>query len=591
VSARRVAIYTAAFFAVTSLTITATRFGGGLALVWPGTGVAAALLLSLPRSQWCKALAALAAASTLATSLFGFGAAVAAPLAVVNVFEAWLVARLLLFARPGRDWFDEVGALASFVVVGGILAPALAALPGGLVASLVAPGPWTHHGFNWLAAHGLGTLMVLPLAYLASDRMKEGEVPARCGLAELAGHFLLVATVALLSLVRKDMPLLFLPILPVLLAAFRGGRQGATLGSLIVAGITLWAFYRHTSPIDAFPLSVAGKVLFLQFYLAIIVLLAIPVSVAMRQHQLVLAELEERKALKQLIAEHSDDALLNLGEAGNIRFASPAAERLTGMDDLEGHPLTVFFDPLDAELVGAMLARAGETPGQTATFERAVMREEGELWLEAKVRAVARVGKAAGLQGFAVTIRDVTARKELELDAIEAAETDTLTGLPNRRALLRTLESALTQSERRPQALAIIDLDHFKGINDTHGHLSGDDALTAVAGVMRRLSGPGRFFARLGGEEFALVANGRDFAAAQTLCELLRREIAALRFTSAAGIPFHITASVGLAQLGAGDTLAQALQAADILLYRAKRDGRNRVMTPASSAALALRAA
>lgn len=578
----RIAIYGAIFFAVTSLTIAMTRYGGGLALVWPGTGVAAAMLLGLPHSHWRFALPTIALLSALATSLFGFGPVMAGPLAIVNTFEGWLAARLLLLARPQRDWFDNVGALATFVAIGGIAVPALAAVPGGIVVSVFASGDWVQHGFHWVAGHGLGTVLALPFAYLvAASNNGRSRLSLSEGV-ELAGHLLLTLVVTELCIRQIDLPLLFVPIVPVLVTAFRGGRRGATLASMVVAGVTMSAYHQQVSPIDAFAVSEGGKVLFLQFYLVTISLLAIPVSVALRRHQMVLAELQERKALKLLIADHSDDVLLNLDEAGRIRYASPAGERMTGIDPLLGHPLSVFFDPLDSEMVRGVLAKAALNPDETATLERAVIHGEIELWLEARVRAVASVTTAGRLQGFAVTIRDVTARKQSELDAIEAAETDALTGLPNRRALLHCLDEALVHTERRPLALAIVDLDHFKGINDTHGHLSGDAVLKAVAGVMRRLSGPGRFFARLGGEEFALVATGRDFAAAETLCELLRREIAALGFVSGEGLRFHVTASVGLAQIGPGQTSPQALQAADLLLYRAKRAGRNRVMTTRS---------
>lgn len=575
--ARRIAIYGAVFFAVTSLTIALTRYGGGLAMVWPGSGIVAAMLLTLPRDYWPRALAVVAILSALATSLFGFGPALAGPLAVVNVLEAWLIARLMLFARPKHDWFDNVGALGAFVLTGGIVAPALAAIPGGFAAYMVAPGGLAHHFTGWLAAHGLGTVLVLPLAYLLSARERSAPGLSRRETVELAAHCVLIGVVAELSINQSDFPLLFLPIMPVLFAAFRLGRHGAALGSVIVAAITLRAFHLHVSPIDAFPVGESGKLLFLQFYLVTISLLAIPVSVLLRQQRLLLAELEERKALKRLIADHSDDALLNLDERGHIRYASPAGERLSGVSELVGRPLTLFFDPLDELLVRGALSRAAMAPGDTVTLERSMLRGEDQLWLEAKIRAVAPDGTPASLHGFAVTIRDVTTRKHAELDAIHSAETDALTGLPNRRALLRRLETSLAHADRRPFALAIIDLDHFKAINDTHGHLVGDAVLNAVARVMRRLSGHSRFFARLGGEEFAVLCTQSDFADSVAVCEEVRAAIAALTVEGPAGERLHVTASAGLARISSPCTTVEALQAADALLYAAKDGGRNRV--------------
>lgn len=577
----RIAAFAAAYFAITSLTIGWTRFGGGLALVWFGSAVAAVMLLGLPRTHWLRGMVAIMAVSALATSLFGFGPHMAAPLALINALEAWLIARLLLALRPQRDWLDNVSGLAALVAVGGIAAPGVAAVAGGLAASLAAPGSWFAHGTAWWAAHGLGTLIGFPIAYLATGGGRKelalGMTPARA--RELAGHLLLIAAVAWAAMGQTVLPLLFLPIVPLLLAALRCGREGAVFGTLVVSGVALWAFGQPASLVSGPEITPAQQVLFTQFYLATISLLALPVSVALRQHQLLLAELEERKAMELLVADHSDDALLNLDEHGLIRCASPAGARLSGDDALEGQGLGRFFDPLDEPLVRAALAQAATAPSETHVIERPVLCGDEQLWLQAKIRAVAPASGSRGgaLQGYAVTIRDVTARKCTELDAIHAAETDALTGLPNRRALLRQLERALEHAGQRPFALAILDLDHFKAINDGHGHVVGDAVLREVAAVMHRLSSPSRYFARLGGEEFALIGRQRDFADAERLCQRLRRDTAHLIFTAPDGTRFSPTASIGLARIAKGMSPAQALQAADTLLYAAKDGGRNQV--------------
>lgn len=583
-STLRIAAFAGAYFGITSLTIGWSRYGGGLALVWFGSAVAAVMLLGLPRAHWGRAMVAIMGASALATSLFGFGPRMALPLALINALEAWIVARLLLAIRPQRDWLDNVSGLAAFVAVGGIIAPGLAAIAGGFVASLAAPGAWYQHGAEWWMAHGLGTLIGFPMAYLAAGGgRKDLSIRWRAArAAELAGHLLVIAALSWMALGQSRLPLLFLPIVPLLLAAFRCGREGATFGTLVIAAAALLPD-NHQSMIAGLGLTDRELVLFLKFYLATVSLLALPVSVALRQHQLVLDELEERKALELLVADHSDDALLNLDENGLVRYASPAGARLSEADELVGKPLGLFFDPLDEGLVRGVLAQAAASPGEICIIERTVLRGEVQLWLQAKIRAVAPVsavdGRAGAIHGYAVTIRDVTARKQIELDAIRASETDPLTGLPNRRALLRQLEGALAPAGQRPFALAILDLDHFKAINDSHGHMVGDEVLREVSAVMRRMSSPRRYFARLGGEEFALISHQHEFADAARLCERLRAEIAALRFTGARGARFAVTASIGLTRIAAPSNTAQALQAADALLYAAKDGGRNRVQT------------
>ncbi|MBU2340035.1 MAG: diguanylate cyclase, partial [Alphaproteobacteria bacterium] len=568
-----------AFFAITSLTIALTRFGGGLALVWFGTAILAAVLVTLPRSRWPRILWLFGALSALATSLFGFGLHMALQLALVNVFEGYLVARLLIAWRPQRDWLESVGGLVVLFIAGGLVGPALAAIPGGLLVSLSMPGDWPGHALDWLAAHGLGTLLAFPIAFLAASGALAASITraSSAAIVESVVHAALVGLVTALVFLQHDRPLLFLPIVPLLFAAFRRGRVGASLGLLTIASIAVVSLatgigFSHAA-LDTF----GDKVLFLQFYLAVLLLLALPVSIVLKQQELLYTQLDEKKALEGLIADHSDDALLNLDADGRIRLSSPAGIRLSGQAELTGRPLAVFFDPLDETLVRNTLAKAGADPGATCVIERAVSRGEEQVWLEARMRAVPSAGAGREIAGFAVTIRDVTASKQAELRALREADTDALTGLPNRRALLRHLEARLEHAAHRPFMFAIVDLDHFKCVNDTYGHDAGDRVLREVAAVMCRMSAPDRFFARLGGDEFALIAERVGIEEANALCEELRAAIAALELTGPDGAAIPTTASVGLARIDEPCSASRALQAADGPLYAAKSGDRDRV--------------
>ncbi|WP_238010473.1 GGDEF domain-containing protein [Dactylosporangium sp. AC04546] len=167
----------------------------------------------------------------------------------------------------------------------------------------------------------------------------------------------------------------------------------------------------------------------------------------------------------------------------------------------------------------------------------------------------------------------------------EQALTDPLTGLPNRRAFDHDLARALGASRRggTEHCLLIVDVDHFKTINDTWGHATGDEVLVAVAAALRRTAHPAETVARLGGDEFAMLVAG-DVARA-------RRHAAALRLAVARGSALPggpPTLSIGVASTAAGATTAEALlAAADRALYRAKLDGRDRVAleTPAAGPA------
>ena len=177
------------------------------------------------------------------------------------------------------------------------------------------------------------------------------------------------------------------------------------------------------------------------------------------------------------------------------------------------------------------------------------------------------------------TVELEQAKVELELRnrrLAELATTDPLTGLCNRRRFLEALAAALraAQRHRGPTSILILDVDHFKAYNDAHGHPAGDEALRVVAGVLRGCRRPEDVPARLGGEEFVVLLPATDATDAAVVAERLRAEIESAPWTLR-----RVTASVGVATGGdAGVADLDALiAAADRALYRAKREGRNRV--------------
>jgi two-component system, cell cycle response regulator len=170
--------------------------------------------------------------------------------------------------------------------------------------------------------------------------------------------------------------------------------------------------------------------------------------------------------------------------------------------------------------------------------------------------------------------------------SIEMAITDALTGLFNRRYMESHLGTLLEQAATRgkPLSALIVDIDYFKAINDSHGHDAGDDVLRDFALRIKRSIRGIDLACRYGGEEFVIVMPETDMAVAAMVAERLRRRIAAEPFAIAEGsrqIP--VTISIGIAGLrGKGDSAASLLKRADQALYRAKRDGRNRVVPDAA---------
>lgn len=163
---------------------------------------------------------------------------------------------------------------------------------------------------------------------------------------------------------------------------------------------------------------------------------------------------------------------------------------------------------------------------------------------------------------------------ELNARLAHDASHDSLTELPNRRAMFDALERQLDLGSEA--SVLLIDIDRFKQINDGHGHHTGDEALKALARLFISEVPTQALVARLGGEEFALLLPGVSLAVAREVAEHLRRSVEAFQFSSPDGAPCPLTVSIGIDQLREEFRLFP-LRGADSALYAAKAAGRNRV--------------
>jgi diguanylate cyclase (GGDEF)-like protein len=172
---------------------------------------------------------------------------------------------------------------------------------------------------------------------------------------------------------------------------------------------------------------------------------------------------------------------------------------------------------------------------------------------------------------------------ELASALAQDAHVDALTGLYNRRKFNELCAAEIARSVRygTPLALIMVDIDHFKRVNDEHGHLLGDRALVDVAAVLGRSMRASDSLCRWGGEEFMILAPHLDQASAVRMAEKLRLAIVGFDF----GPPGRITCSFGVATLRPGDRSIDLILRADTCLYRAKRTGRNCVAREAEESA------
>lgn len=189
--------------------------------------------------------------------------------------------------------------------------------------------------------------------------------------------------------------------------------------------------------------------------------------------------------------------------------------------------------------------------------------------------------------GFILLQEDITERKTYQTTLEHLATTDHLTNLLNRRAFLEATEREIRRAHRygQPLTLLMLDVDHFKHINDSCGHPAGDEVLRRIAATCRRLLRDEDLTGRLGGEEFAITLVQAPIEAAALVAERLRRTIGELRIEFE-GRQIAVTVSVGVAEFGMdADNLSRLVSVADERLYAAKHGGRNRVVSAQIDAA------
>jgi len=176
---------------------------------------------------------------------------------------------------------------------------------------------------------------------------------------------------------------------------------------------------------------------------------------------------------------------------------------------------------------------------------------------------------ATGLLILLIVVQRAIAESEL------ASETDVLSGLANRRGFdvhaLRIVEEA--RGLERPVCIVLFDVDHFKRLNDTYGHASGDEVIRKFAGMLRQIAPEGSVLGRIGGEEFALLLEGTTEEGARAIAEAIRLTAA----TQSDKAPPRFTVSAGVAVVGLSESLSEAIRRADSALYQAKRSGRDKV--------------
>lgn len=570
----RAIVTAAAYFGCAAASIVFTRFQGGFAHLWLATGVLTASLAATPRRHWWALLTLAAVASIAATMAYGLGGRLAVPLAAINLLEAAIGAWLLRRTQATPNTLDSLSSTGHFLLAVGFIAPAIGAALGAVTAFTAGSASIPHNWLVWFSGHSLGSITCTPLVLL----LFKGEwgkwvrriTPQRRNEAFMLYAIFTATTVY--SFYQLHLPLLFLPLGPLTLICFRHDRVLPALSVLTLAIIGVMFTSIDRGPLALVSAQTGERLQFLQFYLASVIVTILPVTADLNERRRLFRSLRNSKARYRLLLENSTDILLHLKPDGRIIFASPSITKLAGYDpeSLMDRNALELVDAEWQDQVRQGHADVLAAKGATVRFEYMARAHEGDLrWFETQSRAL--FNEAGQLESVVSVIRDIDVRKQQEMDLVLEATRDALTGLPNRRAFA----AAFKQSSEGARSIAIIDIDHFKRINDQHGHAAGDRALQTFADVARRAVRRDDYLARIGGEEFAVLLQGLNARDAQEICERVRAEISTSA-THYKGAAIRFTISVGVADVIDGD-LDATMARADQALYEAKRAGRDRL--------------
>jgi len=260
-----------------------------------------------------------------------------------------------------------------------------------------------------------------------------------------------------------------------------------------------------------------------------------------------------------------------------ISYVNPAFTTLSGYqpEEIIGKSTRLRYGP-KTDLKTVALVQAAMEAQQSIRVELlSYSRTNEEVWLD--INVVPLRDSHGRVTHFAAIERDLTATKLLQQELTLMANTDSLTGLLNRRRFMDCAGSEFSRAQRyqRELSMVMLDIDHFKSINDTRGHLVGDQVIKAMARNMETLLRTSDWTARWGGEEFAILMPETSLDGATILAERLRAELATLAVATADG-PLQFTVSAGVASRTDDDRHFMALmERADAALYAAKHAGRN----------------
>ena len=552
-----------------------------LSAVWIGNGILTGWLLSRPTRLWAPYLSLGFAAEVAARVLADDGGLHAVVFGACNVLEVAIVAGAVRRAVPDtrvrEHWMRLAGvAIASTLVacaVSGMMAATFAwtALGSALLGYLMA----------WYASHVVGMVIFATSAVVLHGSGLRLLVPPQDRLSFALNMLLIgVLTTAVFYL---PYPLQFITFPPLLLAAFRHRFAGVSVGICLVTVIASVATALGYGPLWLLDgLDNAGRIALLQVYIAAACLITMPVALIMAERQRLADHVLESEQRYRMLADYTHDVVMRVRADGERLYVSPSAKDMFGWEpsQLLGARWDLLHPDDQPHVVDTIAEVVAQHAPRTAVY-RIRHRDGHYVWVEAVMRPIPR-DDGPGVEVISAC-RDISRRVVAEqaladsLDELERlARVDALTGLANRRQLDERFSLALMRLRRHgpPVALMFLDVDHFKQVNDTHGHAVGDAVLQTFAQRLRDCTRASDLIARLGGDEFVVLV---EDAMLPESAEVIARKLITTMSApvTVAGKVLEVTTSIGIAYARMPTEETTLMAAADAALYDAKAAGRN----------------
>lgn len=558
--------------------------------IWVANGVLTAFLLLQPRCRWAVLLTAAWLGSAIAMVLLTGSVFSGMGMATANVAEVLLALLLVVPALKPQTDLASPEFMLHFLIAAVLLAPVVLSLVSAAFSrDADHPGFWKTFLISF-PPHAAGMVVMAPLV-LALYHPELKELFRRPQVFRTAGILLLVLVTAAVVFRESAYVLrfLFLPLL--MLVVFQVGILGAAIAVFEICVVGALYTGQGLGPLWIQPgATMRNSILLLQLAVVVLAVSIIPFAAVVERQRQLRRHLRQGMRRYQLLANNSRDIVALVDVHGRRRYVSPAVYDVLGWTPEEWIHQPV-ADGMHREDVSAFqrMLKEMQVGEDRRTFRYRTRHKNGRfLWMEAGIRMLPE--EIDGVRAFVSNIRDISERVEAEKKLAEAheylqqqAERDSLTQLANRRRFDQVLEREWRRGRRTksPLALLMVDIDHFKRINDTYGHRAGDQCLQVLAGILRRSARrPSDLAARYGGEEFAVLLPDVDSSSASVIADTLCFAVREHLFETGVGYPFSLTVSIGIAVLVPEKEVRadRLVEQADSALYTAKQEGRNRVV-------------